>query len=450
MGRIWSVLGIGLMALGSASEVRAQTNEEIFEQFQWQVFTPGARSDAMGGAFAASADDPTAGLLNPAGLVAISRPRALVEFSRTKIAVDRLTTVDSLFTGRPTAIADTTNAVSFAGVALPIWDNRVVMAFSRHEPVNYRSAFRVAPRALPGLAGVARAFSPADNRAEFRAASYAASFGAALNDRLRLGLTLSVERLRVDALYRRHDIVVGSGPFDLVEIPVVTNESNIDDDDTRVGFVLGAIYQPARAVSFGVSYSRRPSFEMTEDFRLNTGRQRGNNGPFASQIGFPKTVTLNLPDQASAGVALRPHSRLLVALDGAYVRHSELARNLTPVIGFDLVTASDFKIDDVLELHLGAELNLGSDSRPLFVRAGVFSNPDHRLQYVGNVQPGAVITAAQAQRINVIERSVFNLGTGGTEVKGTIGGGLTLGRHGQVDVAYVWNRRFVVSLGGRF
>jgi hypothetical protein len=246
-----------------------------------------------------------------------------------------------------------------------------------------------------------------------------------------------------------------AGDFAIVDvrdhgIPVVTNESSIDDDDTRVGFVLGAIYQPARAVSFGVSYARRPSFEMTEDFRLNTGRQRGNNGPFASQIGFPKTVTLNLPDQASAGVALRPHSRLLVALDGAYVRHSELARNLTPVIGFDLVTASDFKIDDVLELHLGAELNLGSDSRPLFVRAGVFSNPDHRLQYVGNVQPGAVITAAQAQRINVIERSVFNLGTGGTEVKGTIGGGLTLGRHGQVDVAYVWNRRFVVSLGGRF
>ena len=88
-----------------------------------------------------------------------------------------------------------------------------------------------------------------------------------------------------------------------------------------------------------------------------------------------------------------------------------------------------------------------SDRNPVLLRAGVFTNHDHSLRFAGTVQSGSSITAAQAQRINVYERSVFNLGQHGTELKGTFGGGFAVGRRGAVDAAYVWKERFVISLG---
>lgn len=134
----------------------------------------------------------------------------------------------------------------------------------------------------------------------------------------------------------------------------------------------------------------------------------------------------------------------------AHVRYSELSRELTPFRSHDIVTTNDFRISDATEVHVGGELNVGSDSTAVFLRAGVFTSPDHRLKFVGNVQPGPTITPVQAQRVNVFERSVFNLGDDDTEVRATFGGGIGVGRYGQVDVAYVWKRQFVVSLGGRF
>lgn len=442
------MLVFSIVTLGPMSQARAQTNEEAFEQFQWQVATPGSRTSAMGGASIASVEDASAAVMNPAGLVNAGR-RFSVEFRSTDFRVGRLAAVDSLFTGAMTTSSKTMNALSFVGAVVPLGGGRVALALARHEFLHYDSSFHLAPRALPGLAGVARGLAPVESQTDFRAVSYAAAIGVAVHDSLRLGMTVSLDRLRADTLNTRHDIIVGRDPFDLSETAVIANQSRIDDADTGVGLAIGAVYQPVPTVSLGVVFSRRPSLEVSEDFQLNAGRQRGENGPLVSQTGFPTSTSLNVPDRLSAGVAVRPHRRMLVAFDAAHTTYSELAKGLTPVIGHDLVTASDFQINDGTELHLGGELNIGSDNNPVFLRAGVFTIPDHRLRFVGNVQPGANITAAQAQRINVIERSVFNLGKHETEVKGTFGGGFALGRHFQTDVAYVWKERFVVSLGVR-
>jgi hypothetical protein len=54
----------------------------LFSFAQQEAFlsTPGARSSAMGGAFAGLADDATAALTNPAGLLTLSAPEIAVEF----------------------------------------------------------------------------------------------------------------------------------------------------------------------------------------------------------------------------------------------------------------------------------------------------------------------------------------------------------------------------------
>ena len=116
----------------------------------------------------------------------------------------------------------------------------------------------------------------------------------------------------------------------------------------------------------------------------------------------------------------------------------------------DLVTASDFQIRDATELLAGGEFNIGNTKSPFVLRGGVFTNHDHSLRYVGNVQPHSTVTADQAARINAYERSVFNEGTHDTRVTGTLGTGVAIGPHLTVDAGYAWKERFVVSTGARF
>src|ERR1700685_3094664 len=92
--RIVLTLVIGI--LGFAAGATAQTNDEIFPQCQWNFSTPGARANGMGRAFIGMADDATASVTNPAGLVNLTKPQVYVEYKNTNLKVDRLATVSSL------------------------------------------------------------------------------------------------------------------------------------------------------------------------------------------------------------------------------------------------------------------------------------------------------------------------------------------------------------------
>jgi hypothetical protein len=70
-------------AAGLAGSAAAQTNDEIFPQFQWNFASPGARANAMGQAFIGVADDATAATTNPAGLVNLTRPQVYLEYKNT-------------------------------------------------------------------------------------------------------------------------------------------------------------------------------------------------------------------------------------------------------------------------------------------------------------------------------------------------------------------------------
>jgi long-subunit fatty acid transport protein len=440
------VLVVVVVTLGGTSRVWAQTNEEAFEQFQWQMATPGAKATAMGGAFLASTSEVSAAIANPAGLMAVGRLRGSVEFGSVDFRIDRLGAIDSLLTGAVRRSGDTINGVPFAGIVIPLPGDRVTIAMARHERLAYRDSFHMAPRVVPGLVGLARATSPVDSAIDIRGVSYAASVGVALLPNVHVGLTVSADRLRADVLNTKHNIVVGSSPLDITETAIVTNQSRINDGDTGAGLTVGATYQPARTVSVGLVFSKGPSFHVSEDFLLNPGRLSGVNQPLASEDGFPTRISLNIPDRLSAGVSVRPHARLMLAFDATHITYSDLAKGLTPVFAHDLVSGDDYAISNGTELHGGGEFNVGSDAKPVFLRAGVFTNPDHRLQFVGTVRPGADITPAQAQRTNAIEAAVFNLGNHDTQVAGTVGVGLALGRHAQADAAYVWKQKLVVSL----
>ena len=68
---VTAILFFAMAAVGP--QAIAQRNSFVTDSV---LINPGARSIALGGAFAAIADDATAALANPAGLVQIVRPKS--------------------------------------------------------------------------------------------------------------------------------------------------------------------------------------------------------------------------------------------------------------------------------------------------------------------------------------------------------------------------------------
>jgi hypothetical protein len=76
----------------------------------------------------------------------------------------------------------------------------------------------------------------------------------------------------------------------------------------------------------------------------------------------------------------------------------------------------------------------------LFVRAGVFTNPNHLVTFTGTPDPA--INASEAANYNLLPRK--------DETSGTFGVGIALGPRAQIDAAYVFRKEFVLSSAVRF
>src|SRR6188474_3630014 len=81
----WVLLVLVVLAPGRAfAGDKGLTNSETFSGFQFNFNNPGARALGMGGAFVGVADDATAVVANPAGLVILQRPELSAEVKFTR------------------------------------------------------------------------------------------------------------------------------------------------------------------------------------------------------------------------------------------------------------------------------------------------------------------------------------------------------------------------------
>jgi hypothetical protein len=101
-----------------------------------------------------------------------------------------------------------------------------------------------------------------------------------------------------------------------------------------------------------------------------------------------------------------------------------------------------FSIDDATEVHFGGEYNLMTGNNPVFVRAGVFTDPNHTTHF----NPSSSVSTT----INQYYTAVYNSLPRDTQVRGTVGGGIAIGPRVQIDAAYVHKKEFVASTGVRF
>ncbi len=368
----------------------AQTNEPIFEEFQFNFVTPGARANAMGGAFIGRADDATAALTNPAGLVILTKPEVSLEYKNIDYDVERTVEADLTQTPqffRNDTFGESVNSLSFLSYVQPV--GAVSIAVFRQEYLNYEESYSLQLRKL-----TQSNFQAEDGDADFLGENYGFSLAYRVSPKFHLGGSIRLSRLSVD--YTR--------TFE-------TGRTNrIDETDSGVGISIGAMINPGGAFSVGAVYEYNPKFEFTETT---------DSEDFL--------VTIDVPDRFGVGVSGRPVSTLTLVGDVVFVRYSQLADNMTIINA--LISPESFSIDNAVELHLGAEKAFrASENSSVFIRGGFFTNPTHDLNFTNS---------GLSQIADEVADFQFNQERDASEVGYSFGGGVNIKGSAQIDAAYV-------------
>lgn len=374
----WRSLAV-VFILACSEQVLSLTEEEIFQQFQFNFATPGARANAMGRAFIGLADDATAAETNPAGLIILGKPEVSFEYKNTDFSIQRFRSLEDS--------GQNINSPAFLSFVYP--SERWRFAFFRQEFLNYKESFILQRVSIPG----ASTFFPATSvSGEFLGANYGGAIAYQFSTKLLLGASAKLSELKVHTARKT--------PFTSV----------VDSTSYGLSFTLGALINPMGFFTVGVTYEKNARFQYT-----------------LSQSVSPHTVdfSIRVPDRFGFGLAVRPVSHITLVSDLVYIQYSQLADDFT-VVNFDL-DPIDFAIDNEIELHIGAEGTFKAGNQYLAIRGGLFTNPDHALQYIGPVTPGF------RTAVNVF----FNSRNRDTQIGYTVGGGIALNRNIQVDAAYI-------------
>ncbi len=418
---------------------RGLINSETFSGFQFNFNNPGARSLGMGGAFVAVADDATAVVANPAGLVILQRPElsAEVKFTRFNNDLNAFSnTVADGFSNRVQSrdFDDSVVTPSFFSFVYPT-DRLVIAAFVR-ELINYKSSFQTDGVYLADPEGVGCAGLPAGlcrllpvkSELEIRALNL--GLGAGLNLEKEnawlpnIGASLEFSIGRIRARLERFGTVGPTGPPNPSD---VLQTETVDGTDIGIGFNVGVLWHPMKDLGVGLVYRRGPRYDVQQTVTVTGGPS------FVFDVGF------KVPDVSAVGVSYRFFERLTLAIEATYIQYSQLVEHFQVPLANSIATK--YKVDDALELHLGGEYVFFIKDVPLAARAGFYTNPDHKIRYTGTPR-------------NVDEVGERLLYAGGKDrYHGTAGIGIVPSPGFQIDFAGNYSkdvREFSVSTVFRF
>ena len=380
-------------------------NSETFSGFQFNFNNPGARALGMGGAFVAVADDATAVVANPAGLVILQRPEISAEVKFTKFrntinAFSNTPAEGATNSVRSRTFEDDVVTPSFFSYVYPA-ESLVVAAFIR-ELVNYESTFETQGVFFtdPSTGLVERLF-PVRSKLDLQALNF--GLGAAVNLEKHhpllpnIGASLEFSFGRIRSRLERFDTLGPDGPPDF-SAPIQTE--SVDGTDLGIGFNVGALWRPVKNLAIGAVYRRGPRYEVTFE-TVSPG--------FFDSVVTTTPISLKVPDVVAAGVSYRFFERLTIAFEATHISYSQLVDDFQATIGN--VDRRRYRLDDAVELHLGAEYIFFIKEMPLAARVGFYTNPDHKIRYVG--------TAANADE--AAEKLLYRAGKDRYHVTGGLG-----------------------------
>jgi long-chain fatty acid transport protein len=364
-----------LMSMGEAT---AQVGLQIPLQFDF--LNPGARSLALGSAFAGLADDATAGFTNPAGLTILTLPEVSFEVRGRRLESPFLrggrlsgpvtgTGVDTVAGPiNGTSVAESTG-VSYISFVLPRpkWS----IAAYRHEFVRLAQEFE--------SEGVFQAFSLREfallASRNIDITSYGASGAYRVHPRVSIGGGVGVHQFKLEALFDRYFFLPNIYVDPTFSADTLIQHAEQQSDTTGVGFSLGGLftaYQPADAeaipnlVQLGAVYRKGASFDF-----------ESLSGPITNPVQRPGTF--HTPDAVAAGATVRLTPSATVTGEVTWVQYSSLVDGY--ISSQSGSRPGRFTIDDGVEVHAGFEYVFNVRWLPA-LRVGAWRDPDHAVRYV--------------------------------------------------------------------
>lgn len=366
-----------IAAAAMPTTVGAQTSLEIPIQFDF--VNPGAKSLALGGAFAGVADDATASFANPAGLTLLVTPEVSGE-----LRLSRTSTL-ALQGGRLSGTITNQGIDSIQGpdfgehvgwrigprygaVVYPHPSHRWVVAGYRHElaRVNQRvDQERISSNGVfqQDVTGTAYREQPYTAGRAVTITGYGGSGAYKLSRNASIGAGLTLYRFSFSS-----DVDL-QPPTDMYGPP--------NYDVTSIGIMR----QLGKAVAFA------PTLGLTIDrgqARVGIVYRQGASFDFTTQDSEapPRPGRFRVPNTLAFGLSLRPTSRLLIALEATRITYSRLVDDFVTEQARASGQQASFSIDDGTEFHVSAQYALGRQSgAPLRLRGGAWYDPDHSVHF---------------------------------------------------------------------
>lgn len=373
--------------LVSSASVFAITDLETNSAIPFSFSNPGARSLGMGGAFVGLADDATAAYTNPAGLTQLVQTEVSAEGRR--VQTNSPFTANGNATFNPYAFSNVTigntrnnnSSPSFLSFVLPRGD--WAFAFYRHELSKFNTSFSAGGTILDDFKvnGVKQQVTPFDAASNLHLVDYGLAVALKANDHISVGVDFSYYDFSLTSSREQFfNNRLLQGVFDF-------------GSDHALAATLGLRLRFNDQWSAGFAYRSSPKFGYRE-------------GAFAADssgnlITTPLAVIdaqFRVPDVVSAGLSYHPNDQLVVNFDVDEVYYSKLTSRTNSI--FDDGTASyanalrHLTVPNGTELHLGAEYTFASMANPMFVRAGVWHDPRHTIQFNGTPTDGTGLTEA--------------------------------------------------------
>jgi len=355
-----------LMTIFITQEAQALIAGADIFGLDFRINNPGARANAMGGAFVGLADDATAAYSNPAGLTILTQPEVSVEFkggNYTTRIVDQTGTND---------YDNSISGLSFLSFAYPA-KNTVVSVF-RHQLLNSESDF-----SWYQLERVDQPYQRSDIKMSIDASTIGIGLGTKLSDRFSIGLAVGFAQLDYSSVEKSYNLTPGVPPEPLgPEGKEVTSSS-----DSEEHYILSLLWNITGNLNMGMVYRNGPEFQVN--------KRRWDYDPTAIgdewTIRYDENAIFKVPDVYGLGFSYRFESNLTLAADANFVEYSDLTDEFLgdQYSNFNLEQMTDFGQDDEWEFRLGLEYIIDLPSTPLALRAGYYFRPDHRIYYTGDI-----------------------------------------------------------------
>jgi hypothetical protein len=372
------VLAVVLWSTGAG----AQTSLQI--PLQFDLINPGAKSLAMGGAFAGLADDATAVFANPAGLRELGRTEVSVEargrwlsspfLQRGRLSVgvqnEGTDTIAGPVFGES---ADNSFRVPFVSVVVPRPQRGWAVAAFRHElsRVNQLSFAEGVFQQDPTEITSRREF-PQEGVRKIALTSYGAAGAFELNPRIAVGATISLHTFKLMSDFRRFDVVGFLGPPNR---NVQLGRSTQDGKDTAVTPTLGI-----RACL------KRCDDRQTTSARFGFVYRQGATFTYDTQSGPNFRVNrFRVPNVFAGGAAVevpRPGRRLLLTGEVKRTTYSRLKQDFIDDQAVDFEVEDNVRLNDGTEVRAGVQYTIETAAWLPRFRAGIWSDPDHTVKYL--------------------------------------------------------------------